>query len=141
VIKQIKRAIANRPKYAIAPSPKPKKEMMITTRLAPIQEAQPTDENSVTSLRLTYQEAKIDYSILEQQVRNTLLNQFNLLVQLNTELVVAAQKMSAAFDAWSVELDRLLDVPFQPDPLPTPGLRLIDGWLHDSHGSRTLILS
>jgi hypothetical protein len=115
--------------------------MMITTTLTPIQEAQPTDENSVTSLRLTYQEAKIDYSILEQQVRNTPIDQFNLLVQLNTELVVAAQKMEAAFDAWSVELDRLLDVPFQPDPLPTPGLRLIDGWLHDSSGGRTLALS
>jgi hypothetical protein len=36
-LKLIKRTIANRGKYAIAPSPKPKKEMMITTRLAPIQ--------------------------------------------------------------------------------------------------------
>lgn len=37
--------------YAIAPSPKPIKEMMITTTLTSIQEAQSTDENSVTSLR------------------------------------------------------------------------------------------
>jgi hypothetical protein len=44
--------------YAIAPSPKPKKEMMITTRLAPIQKAQSTESNSVTSLRLAYQEPR-----------------------------------------------------------------------------------
>lgn len=52
LLKQIKRTIANRGKYAIAPSPKPIKEMMITTRLAPIPEAHPTDGNSVTFLRL-----------------------------------------------------------------------------------------
>jgi hypothetical protein len=115
--------------------------MMITTTLAPIPKARSTESNSVTSLRLAYQEAKIDYSILEQRIRNTSLNQFNLLVQLNSELVAAAQRMEAAFDAWSDELDRFLDVPFEPDPLPTPGLRLIDGWLHDSSGGRTLVLS
>lgn len=127
--------------YAIAPSPKPIKEMMITTRLAPIQEAQPTKSNSVTSLRLAYQEAKIDYSILEQQIKNTPIDQFNLLVQLNTELVAATEKMSVAFDAWSDEVDRLLDVPVKVEPPPTPGLRLIDGWLYDSRGGRTLVLS
>lgn len=114
---------------------------MITTRLAPIPEAQSTESNSVTSLRLAYQEAKIDYSILEQRIRNTSLNQFNLLMQLNSELVAAAQRMSSALAAWSDELDRFLDVPIELDPLPTPGLRLIDGWLHDSHGGRTLALS
>jgi hypothetical protein len=113
--------------------------MMITTRLAPIQKTQSTESNSVTSLRLAYQEAILDYSILEQQIKNTLLNQFNLLVQLNTELVAAAEKMSVAFDAWSDELDRLLDVPVKVEPLPTPGLRLIDGCFYDSHGSRTLV--
>jgi hypothetical protein len=115
--------------------------MMITTRLAPIQEAQSSESNSVTCLRLAYQEAKIDYSILEQRIRNTSLNQFNLLVQLNTELVAAAEKMSVTFDAWSDEVDRLLDVPVKVEPLPTPGLRLIDGWLYDSDGGRTLVLS
>jgi hypothetical protein len=115
--------------------------MMITTRLAPIQEAQSTEKNSVTSLRLTYIEARVDYQILEQQIRNTPINKFNLLVQLNAELVVAAQKMEVALAAWSDELDRFLDVPIEPDPLPTPGLRLIDGWLHDSSGGRTLVLS
>lgn len=115
--------------------------MMITTTLAPIQEAQPTESNSVTCLRLAYQEAKIDHSILEQKIRNTSFNQFNLLVQLNTELLAAAEKMSVTFDAWSDEVDRLLDVTIKVEPLPTPGLRLIDGWLYDSHGGRTLVLS
>ncbi len=113
---------------------------MITTTLAPIQFAQSTDENSVACLQIVYQEARIDYSILEQQIRNTPIDQFNLLVQLNEKLVSAAQKMETALAAWSDELDRFLDVPFQPDTLPTPGLRLIDGWLHDSHGGRTLVL-
>ncbi|MHC5748281.1 MAG: hypothetical protein ACYTXT_41850 [Nostoc sp.] len=63
------------------------------------------------------------------------------LVQLNSELVAAAQKMEATLATWSDELDKFLDVPFKLDPLPTPGLRLIDGWLYDSHGSRTNILS
>jgi hypothetical protein len=66
VIKQIKRTIARLPNYALAPSPKPTKEMMITTRLALIQKAQSSDKNSVTSLRLSYIEAILDYSILEQ---------------------------------------------------------------------------
>jgi hypothetical protein len=115
--------------------------MMITTTLTPIQFVQSTDENSVSYSKLAFQEAKIDYQILEQQIRNTPIEQFNLLVQLNKELAAVAVRMEAAFDAWSVELDRLLDVQIQPDPLPTPGLRLIDGWLHDSHGGRTLVLS
>ncbi|MBD2534533.1 hypothetical protein H6G97_35640 [Nostoc flagelliforme FACHB-838] len=140
-VQTIIRAIADFSGQAIAPSPKPIKEMMITTRLAPIQEAQSTESNSVTSLRLAYQEAKIDYSLVEQQIKNTLLNQFNLLVQLNTELVAAAEKMSVAFDAWSDEVDRLLDVSVKVEPVPTPGLRLIDGWLYDSRGGRTLVLS
>ncbi|MHC5728549.1 MAG: hypothetical protein ACYT04_68905 [Nostoc sp.] len=42
--------------------------MMITTRLAPIQKAQSSESNSVTSLRLVYQEAKVDYFILEQRI-------------------------------------------------------------------------
>lgn len=41
---------------------------MITTTLAPIPEAQSTESNSVTSLRLAYQEAILDYSILEQRI-------------------------------------------------------------------------
>jgi hypothetical protein len=41
---------------------------MITTRLAPIPEAQSTESNSVTSLRLVYQEAILDYFILEQRI-------------------------------------------------------------------------
>ncbi|WP_193200050.1 hypothetical protein [Nostoc sp. MG11] len=61
-------------KPAIAPSPKSKKEMMIITTLAPTQDSQSTNENSVTCLRLSYQKAKIDYSILEQRIRNTPLN-------------------------------------------------------------------
>ncbi len=81
--------------YAIAPSPKPTKEMMITTTLAPIPEAQSTESNSVTSLRLAYQEAKIDYSILEQQIRNTPIDQFNLLVQLNEKLLDGLYTCSA----------------------------------------------
>lgn len=113
---------------------------MITTTLAPIQFAQSTDENSVTSLRLAYIEARVNYQILEQQIRNTSVDQFNLLVQLNEKLVTAAQKMEAELAAWSDELDRFLDVPVKPDTLPTPGLRLIDGWLHDSHDGRTLVL-
>jgi hypothetical protein len=136
-LKLIKRAIANRGKYAIAPSPKPIKEMMITTTLALIQEAQSTNENSVASLRLACIEARVDYQALEQQIRNTPVDQ----VQLNSDLVAAAQKMETALAAWSDELDRFLDVPFELDQLPTPGLRLIDGWLHDSTGGRTLVLS
>lgn len=115
--------------------------MMITTTLAPIEKAQSTDENSVTSLRLAYIEARVNYQILEQQIRNTSVDQFNLLVQLNQELAAASEKMEAAFDAWSLELDCFLDIPIELDQLPTPGLRLIDGWLHDSHGGRTLVLS
>ncbi|WP_341531417.1 hypothetical protein WKK05_37550 (plasmid) [Nostoc sp. UHCC 0302] len=115
--------------------------MMITTTLAPIQQAQSTDENAVTSLRLAYIEARVDYQILEQQIINTPVDQFSLLTQLNSELAAVAQKIEAALAAWSDELDRFLNVPFQPNPLPTPGLRLIDGWLHDSHDGRTLVLS
>lgn len=112
---------------------------MITTTLASIQEAEYSNENSVISARVAYQEAKIDYSILEQQIRNTPIDQFNLLLQLNTELMGAGEKMETAFDVWSQELDSFLDVLIELDPLPTPGLRLIDGWLHDSHGGRTLV--
>ncbi|WGV29032.1 hypothetical protein [Halotia branconii] len=114
--------------------------MMIVTTLAPIQQAQSTDENSVASLRLAYIETRVDYQILEQQIRNTPIDQFNLLVQLNEKLVAAAQRMEAALAAWSDELDRLIGIPVELDLLPTPGLRLIDGWLHDSSGGRTLTL-
>lgn len=108
---------------------------MITTTLAPI--SIPV-QDSVALMEQAYRKAKIDYEILEQQVRNTPLDQFNLLVQLNEELAVAAQKVEAAFDAWSDALDNFVAVPIKPDPLPTPGLRLINGWLYDSHGCRTL---
>jgi hypothetical protein len=38
-------------------------------------------------------------------------------MQLNSELVAAAQRMSSALAAWSDELDRFLDVPIELDPL------------------------
>jgi hypothetical protein len=112
--------------------------MMITTTLASTQYSQSSKQASVFSLRLAYIEAEVDYQTLEQQIRNTSVDQFNLLVQLNQELAAASEKMEAAFDAWSLELDCFLDMPIELETLPTLGLRLIDEWLHDSHGGRTL---
>ncbi|WP_341532005.1 hypothetical protein WKK05_40660 (plasmid) [Nostoc sp. UHCC 0302] len=114
--------------------------MMITTTIAP-QTEQSISQHSVISSQQVYQEAKIDYQILEQKIRNTSLDQFNLLVQLNGELAAAALHMEDAFFAWSDALDSFVAVPIEPDPLPTPGLRLIDGWLHDHHGGRTIVVS
>ncbi len=110
---------------------------MITTTIAP-QTVQSSDQQSVASMQQTYQEARIDYQILEQRIRNTSLDQFNLLVELNQELAAAALNMEVTFDAWSDAIDSFVAQPIKPDPSPTPGLRLIDGWLYDSYGGRTL---
>ncbi|MBW4617726.1 MAG: hypothetical protein KME21_31955 [Desmonostoc vinosum HA7617-LM4] len=107
---------------------------MITTRLTP-------NQASISSIQQAYQEAKIDYQILEQKIRNTSVDEFNVLVQLNHELAAAAQKMEAVFDDWSNALDAFVTQPLEPDPLPAPGLKLIGGWLYDSYGGRTLVVS
>jgi len=93
----------------------------------------------MSQIKDTYLDAKVSYEILEQQIRQC--QDAVLLPGLNSQLKQAEIAMGKLFWAWSAEVDELLNQPITVDPLPQPGLRLVNGWLHDSFGGRTLVLN